>query len=82
MSHPGLWEIPSVILNGTALWHLAPDMGPRASRQWIDSLDKRNKGPGMVGAACLEHSRPVPLNTSPVPQAAERGNPLSPPMWE
>lgn len=48
-------------------------------------MDKRNKGPGTTGAAFFEHSRPVPLNTSPVwgpcSQAAERGNPLSFYVW-
>ena len=44
VSHPGLWEKPSVIPNGVALWRLAPDMRPGAGRQWTDSLDKRNKG--------------------------------------
>lgn len=41
---PGLWEEPSVMPNGIVLWHLAPHVRPRPSRQCTDSMHKGRKG--------------------------------------
>lgn len=68
VSHPGLWEKPSVIPNGVALWRLAPDMRPGAADNgltpWTKGIRARNPRSCLLWAQWASSSQHIPCSIS------------------